>query len=340
MDSVARSPLVSVIMPAYNAEKYIRATVDSVFNQTLQDFELIIVNDGSTDGTEDIVQSYQSEKIRYYTNEKNLGISTTYNRLIDLSRGEYLAIAEADDLSHPERLERQAASMHDNPQVGVVSARIYKFEGKPPTFNVKAKPRSRTKRNGIFQLHRGIRHHSVAMLRKSVLIENEIRYDAELRYAHDIDLFLRLGMVTNMIELQDTLLLYRSHENNHSKSKNTRIVATTVLVNFVKNNFDADLSDIFDEQRQLKNITVFHKLNQEVEKILATVENDPRFDTIVECISAANFLYQKLRDFGRRTGDWGAAMSAYRHSQVIARYLPARRRMSFHAKALLHYFRR
>lgn len=100
-----KTPTVSVIMPAYNHEKYVGETIESVLNQTFTDFEFVIINDGSTDGTDRIIRIYDDLRIRYYI-QKNLGAHNTLNRGLSLAKGEYISIINSDDLYHPERLSR------------------------------------------------------------------------------------------------------------------------------------------------------------------------------------------------------------------------------------------
>ncbi len=102
-------PMISVVIPAYNHERFVGYAVESVLNQTFEDFELIVVNDGSTDGTEAVVKSYQDRRIRYYYQE-NQDAYNTINRGISLARGSYIAILNSDDIFETDRLER----LHDH----------------------------------------------------------------------------------------------------------------------------------------------------------------------------------------------------------------------------------
>ena len=100
-------PKVSVILPVYNAEKFLKEAIDSILNQTFTDFELLLINDGSTDRSEEIIKSYNDKRISYAKNEKNSGLINTLNRGIDLARGEYIARMDGDDIALPERFELQ-----------------------------------------------------------------------------------------------------------------------------------------------------------------------------------------------------------------------------------------
>ena len=100
-------PKVTVFVPFFNRELYLGATIESVLGQSFGDFELLLLDDGSTDGSRDVVASYNDPRIRLEFNERNLGIPRTRNRGLELARGEYLALLDSDDLAHPQRLERQ-----------------------------------------------------------------------------------------------------------------------------------------------------------------------------------------------------------------------------------------
>ena len=114
LKNVNNMPKISVLMSAYNAEKYIAEAIDSVLSQSFSDFEFIIINDGSTDQTEAIVKKYQDERIRYFFQE-NTGLSKALNYGLKLSEGKYIARLDADDICYPNRLELQYDFMKSNP---------------------------------------------------------------------------------------------------------------------------------------------------------------------------------------------------------------------------------
>ena len=107
-------PKISVIMPAYNAEKYIAEAIDSILGQTFGDFEFIILNDCSTDRTEEIILSYDDPRIVYLKNEQNMGVAATLNKGLAIAKGEYIAFLDADDYWAPEKLKKQIAFMQEN----------------------------------------------------------------------------------------------------------------------------------------------------------------------------------------------------------------------------------
>lgn len=136
-------PLVSWLMPVYNSEKYIRRAIDSMFNQTYENFNMIIIVDGCTDNTAVICEEYaaRDNRVHIYYNEKNLGVAASLNRGLNLCDGKYIARMDSDDMSYPERLEKQVTFMEGNHEVGVLGTQCrqigdtYSFISKYPIDN-------------------------------------------------------------------------------------------------------------------------------------------------------------------------------------------------------------
>ena len=117
--AISDAPCVSVLMPAYNVEKYVGAAIESILNQTFSDFEFIIINDGSTDDTANIIKKYaaQDKRIRFIDNHENRGFIARLNDCLDLARGKYVAKMDSDDISLPERFAKQVDFLNTNPDV-------------------------------------------------------------------------------------------------------------------------------------------------------------------------------------------------------------------------------
>ena len=116
-------PLVSVIMPAYNGEQFIKESIDSIVNQTYENWELIVVDDSSTDGTVNIIENYTDPRIKLYRNECNKGISYSTNYAIDKSSGKYLALLDDDDLATANRLELQTEYLEEHHEIDILGGR-------------------------------------------------------------------------------------------------------------------------------------------------------------------------------------------------------------------------
>lgn len=186
------SPLVSVIMPAYNAAPYLQAAIESVLCQTYPHFELIIINDGSTDGTEAAAHLYLTDRRMRYIYQKNGGISRARNRGAAEAQGEYLAFLDADDLALPNRLQEQVRSLEQRPDYGVAYSQFQSFRtGQPNVLHTYV----REGRSGDI-LAPLLRHSficpSTVMLRRTVF-ETVGGFDKEFRDAEDWDLWRRLA---------------------------------------------------------------------------------------------------------------------------------------------------
>jgi glycosyltransferase involved in cell wall biosynthesis len=120
MKTIRNQPLVSVCIPTYNAEKTVVDTVQSILNQTYQNLEIIVVDNASTDNTLAILQQFKDQRIKIYTNSKNIGGERNWSRCIGLTSGEYIAIFHADDLYKPDMVKKQVQAFQDNPSVGAV----------------------------------------------------------------------------------------------------------------------------------------------------------------------------------------------------------------------------
>ena len=208
-------PAVSVILPAYNCGKYIGRAIDSMLRQTFPDFELIIVNDGSTDNTEQIIHSFNDPRLIHVKNAKNEGLINSLNRAIELSRGKYLARMDGDDISQPERLEKQKRYLDQNRDISVVATTIEfinEQEEKTGEWNLDRQTiapgqikRAMLKQNCIA--------HPTVMMRSEII--KELKYQPYQKNIEDYDLWLRvLSRGHKIAKIDEPLLLYRIHGNS------------------------------------------------------------------------------------------------------------------------------
>ena len=203
-----KSPRVSVVMPVYNGEKYLREAIESILNQTFTDFEFIIIDDGSTDSTGEILSSYDDKRIQLVKIPDNLGISRSLNVGIELSKGEYLARMDADDISLSNRFARQVAFLEQHEDIGVLGSAYQRMNAAG-----EAAPQV-SQRNTEWQLVHWFLHfdspiaHPTAMIRTD-LLKRVNGYNPELRYAQDYDLWCRLSAITHLANLSESFLFYR-----------------------------------------------------------------------------------------------------------------------------------
>jgi glycosyltransferase involved in cell wall biosynthesis len=227
MDTVMSTPAISVVMPVYNGEKYLREAIDSILSQTYTDFEFIILNDGSTDKTEEIILSYTDPRIVYVKNEDNLQIVKTLNKGIGIAKGKYIARMDADDISLPERFEKQFKFMEENPEVGVCGAWIETF-GNQSLFWQYPVNHNEIRISLLFYSCMG---------HPTVMIRNDFRdllfYDQNYNKAEDYELWQRLVRITKFHNLPFFLLKYRLHLNQTDLSIQSS-VANSLRQNLIK----------------------------------------------------------------------------------------------------------
>lgn len=203
------APLVTVFMPAFNAKQHIAESMESVLAQTMGDFELLIVDDGSTDGTVDVVTTFSDSRVRLERMARNSGVGAVANRGLKLARGRFLARLDSDDIMLPERLERQVGFMEEHPEVAVCGGAVEVF-GEGVENSVVPYPQSDSAIRCAL-LTRNPFAHSAVMFRLGALRGHEIMYDPGLRSCEDYDIFERLAAHCTLANLPDVLVRYRLH---------------------------------------------------------------------------------------------------------------------------------
>ena len=204
-----------ILIPVYNTkEDYFRESLESVLNQTYQDIEIIIVDDGSKNDIEPIIQSFNDLRIKFYRNEKNSGVAFTRNRLIDLAQGEYIVFQDADDISLPKRIEEQVLFLDENPDISVLGTwyetfpnkKVCKFLEYPKFLDFLA---------GC----------SLSQPTAAIRIENlrkyNLRYNEDCLTSEDYELWSRAIKYLRFANLQKVLLNYRVNPTSlvHTKGK-------------------------------------------------------------------------------------------------------------------------
>ena len=241
-------PRISVLTPIYNTRPvHLCAMMESVLNQTFTDFEFIILNNSPENKElKNIVKSYKDPRIVYAENEKNMGISASRNQLIEMARGEYLAVCDHDDISAPQRFEKQSAFLDAHPAVGVIGCAVRWMTAKPyvsfyPKENMDIKKKL---------MHNCHLSHPGAMIKKSVLTRNNIRYEEQYSPAEDYMLWCRLIEFTQFHGLQDILLEYRVHDSRASVLQAQRMHdAMQEIRLYVRNKYPALYQDYLDDQQ-------------------------------------------------------------------------------------------
>ncbi|OQX15346.1 MAG: hypothetical protein BWK76_13245 [Desulfobulbaceae bacterium A2] len=217
-------PRVSVVMPVYNGGRYLRKAVYSVLRQHFNDFEFIIIDDGSSDGSQEIVRQSGDSRIVFSQNEKNMGVANTLNKGMDLARGEYIARMDADDVCLPDRLERQVRFMQAHPEVGISGSWIRLFgNGLPYTAKV---PLAQDEVSAYMLFENPFWHMTVIM-RRQPLEDAGLRYDASFTRSEDFELWTRAVEHCQMVNMGEVCVRVRRCAGSATRANWEEVTAQT-----------------------------------------------------------------------------------------------------------------
>ena len=330
---MATRPKVSVIIPAYNHERYVGAAIESVLNQTLESFELIVVDDGSTDGTADIVAGYTDARVRLIRQE-NRGTAATLNRGLDLAQGEYVAILNSDDLYAPQRLATLILELENNIDAGLAFSRIRLIDSKEAVLTSgleyewlkRAYAKHEATGNMLLSLlwDNFVCSTSNFVFRRSLI--RAVGKFSPLRYVNDLDFLFRVLSRYGHVFVLKSLLDYRIHATNTIKTRQechaefilelswviARALNDSLFLEKVKiNDLFAELQDIFgpninsilcflilfrdmDSARQ----EVFLRPGKHREQLVATIDDGLRHSRYVcELEEARRYHGEKIEEF-------------------------------------------
>lgn len=215
------NPLVTVLMPVYNGEKYLEEAIESILNQTFRDFEFLIIDDGSTDKSAEIIASFNDARIRMERNEINLGLIKTLNKGFRLSKGKYIARMDCDDISLPKRLSAQTSFMEKHPKIGICGSWV-KIIGLEQKF-INKYPQNHEEARAYLLFNTPFAHPAV-IIRKEIIEKNQLEYNENYKHAEDYELWSKIIEHTRISNIPKVLLHYRIHTESASK-KNSSIQA-------------------------------------------------------------------------------------------------------------------
>jgi len=203
-------PKISVILPVYNAEKFVSESIKSILNQTFSDFELIILDDGSTDNSLQIIQSFKDSRIKIHCNNENLKLIATLNIGLKLAQGEYIARMDADDICDETRFEKQINYLDQNPDVVLLGTNYSIIENNNFTSNLACN------NDEIYirlYFENPICHPSV-IIRNHVIRDNNLTYNSNLIHIEDWGFWMSIRKFGKLNNLKEPLLKYRISEQN------------------------------------------------------------------------------------------------------------------------------
>jgi len=205
-------PKVTVLMPVYNGEKYLNEAIESILNQTYKDFEFLIINDGSTDNSVKIIESYNDPRIHLVHNEKNLKLIASLNKGLNIAKGEYIARMDCDDVSLPDRLLKQVQYLDNHPDVGVLGCGTKNVDENLNTISEPERPLTYLQNKWKLLFSSTLMHPSV-MYRKELILKYG-GYSHEFIHAEDYDLWSRLIDFAIIHQIPEILVYLRKHSQN------------------------------------------------------------------------------------------------------------------------------
>lgn len=209
-------PKISVIMPLYNSEDYVEQAIHSVLSQTMRDFELLVLDDGSEDKSIEIVQKFSDKRIRVVIHAENMGAAKARNTLLEIATGKYIALMDSDDLSLPQRFAKQVRLLDSQPQAGGCGAWIQILGRRPHAlWRYPADPDAVR----ACMLFGSPLAAPTVMVRTSILAQPHLQFDSRFEPAEDYDLWERIARTYNLYNITEVLALYRIHSSQLSQRK-------------------------------------------------------------------------------------------------------------------------
>jgi glycosyltransferase involved in cell wall biosynthesis len=215
--AASTAPKVSVVLPVYNGEKYLRESIDSVLAQTFTDFELLVIDDGSTDGTRKLVESITDPRVKLISYGANRGLVGALNAGLGAARGQYVLRMDHDDLCEPTRFQKQVDFMEAHPEVGVCGTNFWLLQ-EDGSRKLHVHPERHTDILWAFYTLGCVVGHPTVIVRKSVLDSTGIKYDPEYNGIEDYHFWSRLAPHTRFANLQEPLLQYRIHSTQITRN--------------------------------------------------------------------------------------------------------------------------
>ncbi|MBN8554733.1 MAG: glycosyltransferase [Deltaproteobacteria bacterium] len=277
-------PLISVLMPVFNGEKYLDAAIRSVLRQSYSHFELIILNDGSTDGSAKIIQSFKDPRIIYIKNDQNLGLVKTPNLGIERARGQYIARIDSDDILFSDRFMKQVDFLESHPDAVACGSWYFTMKFLPNTL-VKVPTRPEDIASEL--IFKNVMAHSSMMMRADSLRQYKIFYSDKYPFIEDWELWLRLSKVGRLYNIPEPLFLYRLHSQSVSfKNFDVQNQSIQKIIASSFESFGIDLSveesqalyDLvnsdrnlqFDLLKKVESLLLKIKQRNEIQKVIAT----------------------------------------------------------------------
>lgn len=255
------TPKISVVMPAYNAEKHIAEAIESILNQTFTDFELLIIDDASTDKTFEIAKDYadKDSRIKIIRNTENLNIGGSLNKGISEAKAEIIARMDADDISLPDRFQKQYDLLQSDPKIAVVGGDIIVLEEDWST-HIRKYESDSDKMKKLLVRYMPFAH-PATMYRKQPVVEAGM-YDPKKSPSEDMNLWIRLGAKYKFGSVPSPIFKYRMYSTSSSNKKLRKVELNTIKMRIeavTKYNYKFDFMDILFNILQLATMWISAK---------------------------------------------------------------------------------
>lgn len=288
------SPSLSVIMPVYNSEKYVSFAMESILKQSFTDFEFIVIDDGSTDDSSRIVRKFRDSRIIFIENSVNRGNYTVRNQGLRTAKGKYICVMDSDDISEPDRLERQYQFLEDNPEVGVCGTFIRNIpSGIVPKFIT-----DHDHLKVAFMANNFCSHPSL-VIRREILFRHALKYNENYFYAADYDLCVRALRFTKIQNIPYVLLRYRRHPDQISfaKYKEQERYADIIRISQLIDNLELRLEEIpvLAHLRLMKKQPIPYKYKQQAENWVDILLKKNKIINYYDQNILEQFLYFSLK---------------------------------------------
>ncbi|MFZ5553777.1 MAG: glycosyltransferase family 2 protein [Bacteroidota bacterium] len=246
-----KSPEISILMPVYNGEKYLRDAIDSVLKQSYRDFELLIIDDGSSDRSPEVIKSYNDSRIIVIRNEKNQGLISVLNKGIKLAKGKYIARMDADDICSKHRLARQVEFMNRHKNAVACGSFYFMLLGKKKALTDLPVSDEEIR---CFLLFNSPLAHPSAIIRKETLDIYDIQYSPAFPHAEDFDFWSKLSEYGTLHNIPEPLLTYRVHPDQITNTGTLQVDKISSVTQIRKRNLSSFGIDFNEEEIMVHNL--------------------------------------------------------------------------------------
>ena len=285
------TPLVTVLMPVYNCQLYIREAIESILNQTYVNFELLIIDDASTDETVAIIKSYEDARINLVVKPENSGLTKSLNYGLSLAKGEYIARMDGDDISLPNRLAVQIEYLEKNKEVALCGTQ-YKVIGREKYSNHPCSYED-LKVNLLEECYIA---HPTVVFRTAFVKTHKVNYSEKFDFIEDYELWSRLIFLGKIVNIDQVLVHYRVHENQISSTRyNIQLEKKKEIILSMFRRLYPSLPEVFvEEYMGLKEVSTAN-LHDEVMNRLNIIANISKINDSNEVFKKCDFKVMMLK---------------------------------------------